>query len=226
MYTTDTQSTDGLDPYLKPTSETYDRLQWAYEHFNDTLFDDALPNCMITLQRKHRSYGYFSKQRFKSTQGQSCDEIALNPAFFQTQSVEDILATLVHEMVHLWQHHCGTPARGRYHNREWAEQMKCVGLQPTHNGFPDGQEVGDRMSHLVISGGRFEKACLQLKQLGFKIEWRDDPDAAGQTHAMSKRPSRAGRRIKYQCPHCDLKAWAKHEAQLICGIHHARMTPT
>jgi hypothetical protein len=37
---------------MKPTQETYSALQTAYEHFNRELFGGALPECLITLQRK------------------------------------------------------------------------------------------------------------------------------------------------------------------------------
>src|SRR5699024_9851145 len=45
---------------MKPTSEAYDELQIAYDHFNEHLFNNALPQCLITLQREKRTYGYFS----------------------------------------------------------------------------------------------------------------------------------------------------------------------
>lgn len=39
---------------VKPTRETYDRLQQAYEHFNRALFGGTLPNALITLQARAR----------------------------------------------------------------------------------------------------------------------------------------------------------------------------
>lgn len=41
----------------------YEHLYAAREIFNTELFGDALPLCVITLQRKNRSYGYFAAQR-------------------------------------------------------------------------------------------------------------------------------------------------------------------
>jgi len=37
----------------------------AFEHFNIELFDGTLPVCLITLQRRRSTYGYFSPDRFK-----------------------------------------------------------------------------------------------------------------------------------------------------------------
>jgi hypothetical protein len=56
-------------PKMSPTKRTYDRLNQAYNHFNQTLFDDSLPNCLITMQRKNGSFGYFAGDRFGSEDG-------------------------------------------------------------------------------------------------------------------------------------------------------------
>ena len=63
-----------------PTRETYSELQQAYEHFNQRLFDDALPHCLITLQREKRTCGYFSAARFASLP--DADKYVLMASFF------------------------------------------------------------------------------------------------------------------------------------------------
>src|SRR4051794_2203132 len=126
---------------VKPTRETYDPLQLAYENLSRALFDNVLPNCLITLQRSKKSFGYFCGDRFGRADGTVTDEIALNPSYFRDRPQEAVLSTLAHEMVHLWQHHFGKPGRGRYHNAEWAEKMKSIGLQPTSTGKDGGAET-------------------------------------------------------------------------------------
>jgi hypothetical protein len=68
----------------------------------------------------------------------------------------------VHEMVHHWQAHRGDPRRGRYHNHEWADRMEARGLMPSHTGEPGGRRVGQRVTHYIIAGGRFEQVCDDL----------------------------------------------------------------
>ena len=34
-----------------------------------------------------------------------------------------------------------------------------------------------------------------------------------------KAESKSGKRVRYVCPHGDMKAWAKHGAKLVCGEH-------
>lgn len=203
----------------KPTRETYDPLQQAYETLNRSLFDNSLPNCLITLQRRKRTYGYFSGGRFGRSDGVLTDEIALNPSHFRNRPVEEVLATLAHEMVHLWQHHFGKPGRGRYHNSEWAEKMKSIGLQPTSTGKEGGDETGDVMDHMIMPDGAFDRAVKKMLAKGFVLCWTEQPDASAEAKAEANGESKSGKRVKYVCPEGDQTAWAKHEAKLVCGEH-------
>ncbi len=210
-----------LDAAIKPTKETYDGFQLAYERINTGLFGGELPNCLITLQRRKKTYGYFSGGRFAREDGTIADEISLNPAHFRDRPVTEVLATLAHEMAHLWQHHFGKPGRGRYHNKEWALRMKEIGLQPSDSGEEGGKETGDKVHHIIVPDGKFDRLMRKLLARGFAITWLEKPqtaplsesDGAGETGSESK----SGKRVKYTCPRCDLNAWAKHDAKLICG---------
>jgi len=220
VYTTENH----IDLYLKPTQDTYDGFQQAYEHYNHALFEGQLPNCLITLQRKGRTMGYYCRKRFIRDDGKYCDEIAMNPVYFKDNNIEDTLQTFVHEMVHLWQFHYGKSGRGRYHNRQWAEKMKQVGLYPSHTGKKGGRELGDQMMDYIIDGGAFIKATRRLLAQGFKITWRDykQKSTGIPTPLLTDAPvivdgTKAGKRVKYNCPKCGLNAWAKHEAKLVCG---------
>jgi len=217
------------DLTIEPTKETYDRFQEAYAYFNRALFEGQLPNCLITLQRSKSSYGYFCGDRFGRTDGLVTDEIALNPRYFRERRVEQVLSTLVHEMTHLWQHHCGKPGRGRYHNREWAERMKLIGLHPSSTGKEGGQETGDCVSHFIMPGGPFEVAANELLMAGFAITWTEEaPQAAEAPIEGGGEPNKAaksGKRVKYTCPVCRLNAWARHRIQLVCGADMSAMEP-
>jgi predicted SprT family Zn-dependent metalloprotease len=107
-------------------------------------------------------------------EGKRCHEIAINPAHLGQSRVIDVLQTLVHEMVHCWQHCFGSPGRGNYHNKEWAHKMIHIGLQPTSTGLPGGDIIGQMMSDYPIEGGPFLKACETLITHGsFTIPWID-----------------------------------------------------
>lgn len=146
-----------------PTARTYSALIDAYAFFNARLFSGQLPPCLLTLQRRKQAYGYFSGRRFTTRDGTAItDEIALNPSHFAERTTEEILSTLVHEMVHLEQAHFGMPSRGRYHNTEWARMMRAVGLIPSDTGEPGGKETGQRVSHFIEEGGALRARLRRL----------------------------------------------------------------
>ena len=105
----------------------YSGLQAAYDHFNKMLFGGKLPDVFITYQRKSRSLGYFSADRFNGRVDKTGrHELALNPDGFIGESDKEICSTLVHEQHHVWQHAAGTAPKRGYHDKEWAAKMKAM----------------------------------------------------------------------------------------------------
>jgi predicted SprT family Zn-dependent metalloprotease len=204
-----------MDP--DPTRITYESLMVAYDFFNERLFGRHLPRCLITMQRKKRVYGYFSKGRFGTLEGEVTDEIALNPMHFRNRTTEQCLSTLVHEMTHLRQHHFGKPSRIGYHNSEWGDLMRAVGLIPSSTGAPGGKPTGQRVSHYIELDGAFAIACAELLRDGFTLRYADlfDDEEAKKKKAESK--------TKYTCPQCGLNAWAKPDAHIMCEACATRM---
>jgi predicted SprT family Zn-dependent metalloprotease len=203
-----------------PTTTIYTSLTMAYEWFNRELFDGMLPPCLITMQRHKGSYGYFSGERFQNTVNREevTDEIALNPAHFATRTPEQVLSTLAHEMVHLWQHHFGSPPRKSYHDKEWARKMREIGLIPTATGEIGGKETGQKMAHLITEGGQFQRVCQSLLASHPAILYSD--------RALEEdkiRKKKLASKTKYTCLTCGLNAWAKPGAPLVCGDCEALM---
>jgi predicted SprT family Zn-dependent metalloprotease len=203
-----------------PTDLTYTSLTTAYNFLNRQLFAGTLPPCLITIQRKKGSYGYFSAERFQNTANQEeiTDEIALNPAHFAGRTPDEVLSTLAHEMVHLWQHHFGERPRKAYHDKQWAAKMREIGLIPTATGELGGKETGQKMSHLIDETGNFKRACQSLLSSNPAILYSDrglEEDKIRKKKLASK--------TKYTCPSCGLNAWAKPNVSLVCGDCQAPM---
>ena len=225
-----------------PTETTYQEFQLAYNWFNQKLFDGQLPPCLITLQREKQSYGYFSSNRFVSSQGKKTDEIALNPIYFSVCPPEETMQTLVHEMVHLWQFHFGKSGRRGYHNKEWGNKMECIGLMPSSTGKKGGKKTGDKVADYIIKGGNFESLCQELFCTGFKITWSDKYPArnkileaieSGTIDDMEEQLKEWGvevtedgeiiienqskpTRNKYSCPDCKIQVWGKPNLNIHC----------
>jgi hypothetical protein len=199
----------------KITQTEYAGLEQAYDWFNADLFGGQLPAVLITLQRKANSRGYFSGRRFSSrlADGNLTDELALNPATFEGRTDMEILSTLVHEMVHVWQAHSGNPGRGKYHNAEWGDKMESIGLMPSDTGKPGGKRTGQGMTHYIIAGGPFEQSAKKLLSAAFRLNWQSvEANGQGKTGG-----SRAASKVKFTCPSCGQNAWGKPDLFILCG---------
>lgn len=197
---------------VDPTATTYGQLRYAYGFLNRALFDDRLPSCLITAQRKAGMMGYFCRRRFESFDGAATtDEIALNPHHF-VRGDKETLSTLAHEMVHLWQHHCGTVSRPGYHNEEWAQMMSAIGLIPSHTAAPGGQRTGQRMSHYIEPGGRFDRAANDLIAKGFVVAFVEPQSEEQHALKLKKRASKT----RFLCNSCGQLAWAKAGSEIGC----------
>lgn len=229
----------------QPTAEAYTELQQAFDHFNRALFDGALPACLITLRTDGTSMGYFSGGRFVGrATGEVVDEIAMHAGYFGVVPIREIMQTVVHEMVHQWQHHFGKPGRGRYHNREWAAKMEAIGLMPSDTGEPGGRRTGDQVADYIIEGGPFEVACDALLTREYTVSWMDRfPPVPPEAEALAAgdgavqaalslvklpepgaKPNKTNR-VKYRCPRCGAQAWGKPALALLCGAEECQAAP-
>lgn len=205
---------------LTPTRQVAQELQQAYTTFNKRLFDDSLPECVITLQRTPKSFGYFCGQRFANPEGKRVDEIALNPKYFKSHGDQEAMQTLVHEMGHLAQSHFGKQGRPGYHCREWADRLIKVGLMPSSTGKPGGRQTGYAVADYVIEGGPFDILFKQMRADGFRISWGDSKESGGIKPPTTGEPgiesSDGSNRWKYSCPTCGLNVWGKPNSQVGC----------
>lgn len=207
----------------RPTETAYACLQRAYDWFNRELWDGKLPQCLITFQRHKAAYGYYSPKRFArlAADDVSTDEIALNPQHFAGRPTEETISTLVHEMVHLWQQHHGKPPRKCYHDKQWAGEMKRVGLYPSSTGEPGGKETGQRCSHYIIADGPFQRAYQRWIATEQPALYAD----VGMILKSEKDKEKPKSKIKYSCPDCDVNAWGKPKLHIICGECEKRLEP-
>lgn len=229
---------------MKPTELAYQELNYAFGFFNEKLFGGELPECLITLQRKKRCYGYFYASRFVHKGGNTTDEIAMNPSYFSVVPMEEIFQTLVHEMTHQWQEYFGSKGRRGYHNKEWGDKMESIGLMPSTTGKPGGAKTGDQMMDYIIEGGDFERHLKELKSNNFSISWSDRHPPLEQIKEMVREQgvealadkleawgvtvsdedeivpmtlqAPKNTRVKFTCTGCHANTWGKPSLNILC----------
>jgi hypothetical protein len=199
-----------------PTQEQFAAYEGMAHYFNDRLFGGALPAVLLNFSRKgRRTKGFFAPNRWEKGAA-TTHEISLNPQLLKERSPLEVAATLVHELVHLWQFVWGHPSRAGYHNREWAEKMEAVGLMPSDTGAVGGKRTGQQMTHYVIPGSPFEQAFAAMPK-EYLLPWMSgEPAVRTQSHRPSK--------VKYTCPGCRTKVWGKSGLSLFCPACNQRFT--
>jgi predicted SprT family Zn-dependent metalloprotease len=203
-------------PTFQPTEAQFKAFQAMYDYFNERLFEGKLPACLLNLSRANKAMGFFAPNRWKDAHeeevaGQEIKmmhEISLNPDHLASGKME-AADTLVHEMAHLQRHITGKPPRGGYHDKQWAEMMLKVGLQPFNVKNPEimtGQGVSDR----PIPGGAFEKAWEEMPK-EFLL-----PFVHIRMMDKEKKPKKQSK-LKYTCPECEANVWGKPGLLILCG---------
>jgi hypothetical protein len=216
-----------------PTGNQYGALRLVYDHFNQELFEGQLADCMLTFTRKRNTHGFLAPYRWSTHDSQefAIHEISLSVYTIGRPLIE-VLSTLVHEMAHLWQFDFGTPSRGGYHNKEWANKMEELGLMPSANGKPSGKRTGQNMTHYIIPDGAYVQAFKAMPPeylipftsiesfLTNKQEQEpNEPQGMGERGAPSggARSSSSRKKTKYLCS-CNYSVYGKPGLTMTCNV--------
>lgn len=80
------------------------------------------------------------------------DEVVINARHLH-RPVADVLRTLLHEMLHQWQHHHGQPSSGNYHNDEFQAKARELGIPCDAKGHDLGTIAGSPLDELLKTYG-------------------------------------------------------------------------
>ena len=215
-----------------PTEQQFNALNGAYQYFNQELFNNQLPGCILNFSRLKGTHGFLAPERWKRVGEKhfGTHEISLTPTTLYRTPLE-IFSTLVHEMCHLWQWDFGNPSRSGYHNKEWAVKMKELGLIPSSTGNPGGKQTGQKMTHYIEDGGGYQKAFNRMpkkhmlpftslegeimKSLIEGLEGSDNEVDERKKRLRKLRPV-SRKKTKYSCPNCKANVWGKPELKIRC----------
>jgi hypothetical protein len=207
-----------------PTLEQWASYQSAFDYFNIVLFNGELPRCILNFSRHAKAYGFFAPVRW--SKGETIThEISLNPDTF-SRPLMATMATLVHEMCHLWDWEQGNTSSRGYHGKSWADQMEAIGLMPTDTGLPGGKRTGFKVTHSIESDGLFEQAFKRMPT-DYLIPWQSATIArlptkpgegeAGKASKAGTQSARTRNKVKYSCPGCSLNVWGRSGLRLMCS---------
>jgi len=124
-------------------------IAFLYEHVDlmrTELFGGEVPEVVLSFDvTDRRTLGHYHLSR----NGLGVRwALNLNPVHL-ARPVFEVLATLLHELTHAWQHEHGTPSKPPHHNKEFRARCEAFGI-PTDEG---GHYLG------VRHGSPFEDYC-------------------------------------------------------------------
>lgn len=193
---------------MRPTRTQFAAYQQLFDYFNHRLFENSLADCMLSFSRRRSSsHTLFTAEQWREEAGPATAEISLNLKQLSEGEPMEVVATLVRQMVHLWQERYGSPSRNGYFNREWAEKMETTGLIPSATGLPGGRRTGQGIRHYIETEGRFARAYREMPPTYL---WPFLPTA------FAKDKNGTSRKVMYRCAGCGIRVWGKGGLGLVC----------
>ena len=190
-------------------------LYRAFHILNAAKFHNELPTPIITISPgKKEVYGHFTPwlswvevDREENQSDDSFYEINLNPATWNDRTPCEIIGTLLHEMVHLYNHvNDIKDCSNNRHNKKFKAAAESVGFI-----VEQSKKYGWGHTKLSDSLKKYIEDNVDPVPEAFEF-YRVDP----KEQAKEKKP-RKKLQFKYTCPLCGLEIKGKKGITVLCG---------
>lgn len=189
-------------------------LNKVFDLLNAEFFENALSRPTITIQSTPKAYGHFSlrEDTWISTLG-GTHEINIGAGTL-SRPIEEVAATLLHEMVHYYNYQQGIQdcSRGStYHNRRFKEAAESHGLLVRHHekyGWTI-TSPSDRLLEVILKYDLSDILLSRNEYSGFSSV------GTGGTDFGSATPRKSSSR-KYACPCCGMSIRATRVVNVAC----------
>ena len=191
-------------------------LNKLFDLLNAEFFENALSRPTITIQSTPRAYGHFSlrEDTWVSKLG-GTHEINIGAGTL-ARPIEDVAATLLHEMVHYYNYEKGIQdcSRGNtYHNRKFKAAAESHGLTVTHSEKYGWSHTApsDDLLDFVLRNGLTDILISRNEFTGFQITGIGTHSGTDTTP-----PPRTSSTRKYLCPCCGNSVRATKTVNIAC----------
>lgn len=192
-------------------------LNKVFDLLNAEFFENVLSRPTITIQSTPKAYGHFSLRddTWISTLG-STHEINIGAGTL-SRPIEEVAATLLHEMVHYYNYELGIQdcSRGStYHNRHFKEAAESHGLLVQHHDKYGWTitKPSDRLLEVILKYGLSDILLNRNEYSGFSIAGAGNHSGADFGSATPRKSSSR----KYACPCCGMSVRATKLVNIAC----------
>lgn len=203
------------------TSRAAGQLEKMFRALNAHYFDGKIEEPVITLQKTPRAYGHVTCGKTWWAGDKQKHELNIDTGTL-TRPIEDITATLMHEMVHLWNMQEGVQdcsRGGAYHNKHFRDEAvkRDLDIQKHEKYGWTLTRPTPALCDFIIEQGWTEI------QMGNGSIWDligtdtgNGKEKGGEEPEKGKTKKPSSTR-KYICPKCGASCRATRTLNLICG---------
>lgn len=206
------------------TSRSAGYLEKIFRVLNREYFEDSLEEPIITIQSTPRAYGHVTTAKaWRKANGDTRHELNIGAGTLD-RPIENVVATVLHEMVHLWNLQNGIQdcsRGGTYHNKKFRDAATERDLHISYDSRIGWSvtEPGDGLIEFILEQGWTD--IHMGRQEGFS--WRATGGSSG-TDAVGTAPKKTSSSRKLVCPCCGNSVRAtKAEINILCGDCMERM---
>lgn len=207
---------------------TYNRaagyLNRIFDLLNEQYFENTLSRPTITIQSTPKAYGHFSLRddTWISKTG-ATHEINIGAGTL-SRPIENVVATLLHEMVHYYNHVNGVQDTSRgntYHNKRFRECAEAHGLTVEHHPTYGWSitSPGDSLLDFCLYNGLTDILLNRNEQYGVRVPVGGAYSGTGNTPPLKPSSTR-----KYICPCCGNSVRATKAVNIGCLDCNVQMT--
>lgn len=196
------------------TSRTAGYLEKMFRALNKKYFSGQLEEPIITIQSTPRAYGHVTVGKSWRKGQEQRHELNIGAGTLD-RPIENVTATLLHEMVHLWNLQNGIQdcsRGGAYHNKKFRDAATARDLSIGYD-----PRIGWSVTEPT------EALCDYIIEQGWtdihmnRIEWASAPRGTGSGNATGTTPPpKPSHTRKYICPCCGNSVRATKEVHIMC----------
>lgn len=196
-------------------------LEEGFHVLNKVYYNGELPMPVITIMTSARTYGHFTVGKVWRAEEQRLNEINISAEHID-RPIENIMATLAHEMVHYFCQQNGisdTSQGGRYHNKRFKEEAEKRGLLISYAKYIGYSvtEPGEDFIRVLSENG-IEKP-MDINRDGGCMWNGNDNGSNGTDNGKNGVDGTAGKKTstrKYICPSCGNSFRATKDIRVMC----------
>lgn len=201
-------------------------LNKVFDLLNAAFFESALSRPTITIQSTPRAYGHFSlrEDTWISKLGKT-HEINIGAGTL-ARPIEEVAATLLHEMVHYYNFVNGVQdcsRNGTYHNRKFKKAAEARGLIVQHSEKYGWSHTSpsDELLEFVLDNDLTDILINRNEFSSFQITGTGPHSGTPIGTTVPKKSSSR----KYICPCCGMSVRATKEVNIACLDCGVKMVP-